>query len=262
MSVALKAAFLTAKKSDLKTVSGQISTWCGLGQTIRKCRAEYWRVAMSIRVLLVADQQIVRLGLRSLLETETEMEVIAEADNASNALKLARELSPDVVVLNINESETEGLDVMRRMTAEAPRLKVVALTNSRGNRFVMDVFGAGASGYVLQDCAWNEMSKAITAVANNQKYLCSEMSRSVINGFLHHVSVSMFGRARALSAREREVLRCMSEGKSVKDVASCLRLSPLTVEKHRQNIMRKLNIHTSTDLIRYGILEGLGSTGT
>ena len=216
---------------------------------------------MSIRILLVEDQNILREGLRALLDTQPGLEVIGEAENRYEVLQLVEELSPDVVLLAIPQSEPEGIEVIRSIASQMPRVKVIALTGDRGSRFVTDMFRAGASGLVLTDCSLNELDRAIRTVANGRKYLCPKISQLVVDGFLNHLSACTLGSAHVLSAREREVVRCLAEGKTTCEAASCLQLSPKTVEKHRQNIMNKLNIHKSTQLVRYGVLEGLIPAG-
>jgi two-component system, NarL family, response regulator NreC len=216
---------------------------------------------MGIRILLVEDQKILREGLRALLVTQPELEVIGEADDRHAVLELARELSPDVVLMGIQQSELEGIEIMRCIASEMPRIKVIALASNRGSRCVTDMFRAGVSGYLLTDCTLNELHQAIRAVTNDQKYLCTKMSQLVVDGFLNHLSASTPSKVHILSSREHEVVRCLAEGKTTTEVAACLQLSPKTVDKHRQNIMNKLNIHKSTQLIRYGILEGLIHAG-
>ncbi len=213
---------------------------------------------MAIKILLADDHKIVRDGLRALLENQPEMSVIAEADNGRATVQLARELLPDLVIMDIGMPDLNGIDATRQIITELPRVKVIALSMHSDRRFVVQMFRAGASGYLLKDCAFEELARAVHAVLKNQTYLSPAVAGPVMEGYIHHLATAN-GEFSALSPREREVLQLLAEGKSTKEVAAVLCVSIKTVETHRQQIMGKLNIHSVAELIKYAIREGLTS---
>jgi two-component system response regulator NreC len=211
---------------------------------------------MSIRIILADDHKIIRDGLRTLLESDAEMEVVAEADNGRKAIKRAGEFMPDVVIMDITMPDMNGIDATRDIVREVPGAKVIALSMHSDRRFVTGMFEAGATGYLLKDCAFEELAKAIRTVVSNHTYLSPRIANIVVDSFVRKscttdTSFSM------LTRREREVLRLLADGKTTKETAFHLNVSMKTVESHRRNIMDKLNIHNITDLVRYAIREGL-----
>jgi two-component system response regulator NreC len=210
---------------------------------------------MSIRVLLADDHKIVRQGLRSLLEKQHGMEVIAEAEDGRTAVQLARKLSPDVVVMDIAMPDLNGIGATRQIIAEAPGVKVVALSMHSDKRFVTRMLRAGASGYLLKDCAFEELARAISAVVANQIYLSLGIAGVVVEDYVRHVPET----GPSLTPRECEVLQLLAEGSSTKEIAARLHVSVKTVETHRRHIMEKLDIHTIAELTKYAIREGLTS---
>jgi len=210
------------------------------------------------KILLADDHKIVRDGLRALLEKEPGMSVIAEANNGRATVQLARELLPDLVIMDIGMPDLNGIDATRQIVAELPSVKVIALSMHSDRRFVVQMFRAGASGYLLKDCAFEELARAVRAVLKDQTYLSPAVTGPVMEGYLHHLATAV-DEMSALSPREREVLQLLAEGKSTKEVAAVLCVSIKTVETHRQQIMGKLNIHSVAELIKYAIREGLTS---
>jgi two-component system, NarL family, response regulator NreC len=213
---------------------------------------------MSLRIILADDHKIVRDGLRALLENQSGMEVIAEADNGRATVRLARELLPDLVIMDIGMPDLNGIDATRQITAELPKVKVIALSMHSDRRFVVQMFKAGASGYLLKDCAFEELARAVCAVQKNQTYLSPAVAGPVMEDYIHQLSGGESGSS-VPSPREREVLQLLAEGKSTKEVAAVLCVSVKTVETHRQQIMSKLNIQSIAELIKYAIREGLTS---
>jgi DNA-binding NarL/FixJ family response regulator len=214
---------------------------------------------MSIRIILADDHKIVRDGLRSLIEKEDGMEVVAEADNGRTALRLAVKLSPDLVIMDIAMPGLNGVEATRQIIASAPQCKVIALSMHADMRYVMEMLKAGASGYVLKDSAFEELARAIRTVLNNKTYLSPAVSEKVVGDYvklLHKGDGSAFS---SLSAREREVLQLLAEGNSTAQIADRMHLSVKTIETHRQHIMEKLNIHNVAELTKYAIREGLTS---
>lgn len=214
---------------------------------------------MSIMVILADDHRIVRHGLRALLEKEPNMEVVGEADNGQVAVKLARELKPDVIVMDITMPDLNGIEATRQILATNPEVKVLALSIHSDRHFVRRMLGAGASGYLLKDCASEELVKAIRAAVTNQTYLSPGIAGIVVEGYTRQLPEADDSMLSSLTAREREVLQLIAEGKTVNDIARALSLSVKTIETHRQRIMKKLDIHTVAELTKYAVREGLTS---
>jgi two-component system response regulator NreC len=214
------------------------------------------KAAMSIRIILADDHKIIRDGLRTLLETEADMEVVAEADNGRKAITRAGELMPDVVIMDITMPDMNGIDATRDIIREVPGVKVIALSMHSDRRFVTGMLEAGAKGYLLKDCAFDELARAIRTVVSNHTYLSPRITNIVIDSFVRK-SDTTDAAFSILTRREREVLQLLADGKTTKETAFHLNVSLKTVESHRRNIMDKLNINTKTDLVRYAIREGL-----
>jgi len=214
---------------------------------------------MSIKILLADDHKIIRDGLRSLIERHTEMEVVGEAENGRETVRLARELAPDVVIMDISMPDLNGMDATQQIVAELPAIKVIALSMHSDKRFVMGMFKAGAAGYLLKDCAFDELEQAIRTVLADDTYLSPRIATVVMKSYVTHLTEAETSALSDLSAREREVLQLLAEGKTTKQIAVELYLSPKTIESHRQKIMAKLNIRTLADLIKFAIREGLTS---
>lgn len=211
---------------------------------------------MSIRVLLVDDHKMMREGLRALLVREAEIEVIGEAENGRRALELVRELSPDVVVMDIAMPDLNGMDAARRIVARYPAVRIIALSTYTEPRYVRAMLEAGAGGYVVKSAAGGELVRAIQAVAKGQKYISTEIAGAVVDGFI--------GRSAppdrpTLGVREREVLQLLAEGKTSVQIGAALHISTSTVEAHRRNLMKKLDLHSVAELTKYAIREGLTS---
>jgi len=212
---------------------------------------------MSIRIILAEDQTIMREGLRSLLEKYPDMEVAAEADTGRTTVALCRQLRPDVVVMDITMPDLNGIEATRQIMAECPGVKVLALSVHSERQFVEGMFEAGASGYLLKDCAARDLASAIRAVAENQTYLSPKIAGLIVEGYVRHLSKTSSTGYAGLTDREREVLQLLAEGKSRKEIADLLHISPRTVETHRRQIMDKLNLRTNAELTKFAIREGL-----
>jgi DNA-binding NarL/FixJ family response regulator len=212
---------------------------------------------MTIRVLLVDDHKIVREGLRSILEKQPDIEVIAMGDNGRMALQLAGELRPDVAVIDIAMPEMNGIEAIRRISGENPGIRSLALSMHSAKRFVVEALAAGAKGYILKDCAAEDLVRAIRVVAGNETYLSPKITGLIVKDYVKRRPDSQSSNGSLLSNREREVLQLISEGQSTKEIAFDLGVSGKTVETHRQQIMRKLNLHNVAELTRYAIREGI-----
>jgi len=214
---------------------------------------------MSIKVLLVDDHRIVREGLRSLLEKEADIEVVAEAEDGLVLLGLVQEMLPDIVIMDVAMPNLNGIEATRQIISRVPGTKVLALSMYSDRRFVIGMLSAGASGYLLKDCAFEELTQAIRAVAANRTYLSPGIADIVVKEYLHHLEKTGFSAFSVLTAREREILQLLAEGRPVREIARDLCLSVKTIESHRQHIMTKLNIHSIANLTKYAISEGLTS---
>ena len=212
-----------------------------------------------IRIILADDHQIVRQGLRILLEAETDMKIVAEADNGRKVLKLAQELLPDVIIMDLSMPELNGIEATRQILSGAPEVKVIALSMHSDSLFVLNMIKSGASGYLLKDCALEELVKAIRAVVDDKTYLSPGVSDIVIRDFVTGWQTTNSSAFSVLSPREREVLQLMAEGRSTNQIADGLCVSVKTVEAHRKQVMTKLGIHSIAELTKYAIRQGLTS---
>lgn len=214
---------------------------------------------MTVKVLVADDHQIVREGLRALLEKKSGLEVIGEAENGRRAVELVRRLKPDVVIMDVSMPDLNGIEATRQIIAEFPTTKVIALSMYADRRFVVNMLKAGASGYLLKDCAFEELTRAIRVVLAHKTYLSPGVTDILVKDCKLGAppsEVSAFG---LLTPREREVLQLMSEGRSTTKIADHLHVSVKTVESHRQQLMQKLNLHSVAELTKYAIREGLTS---
>ena len=212
-----------------------------------------------IRIIVADDHQIVRQGLRILLEAEPDMEIIAEADNGRKVLRQAQELLPDVIIMDLSMPELNGIEACRQILNASPAVKVVALSMHSDSLFVLNMIKAGASGYLLKDCALEELVKAIRIVVSHKTYLSPGVSDIVIRDFVTGWQTTNTSAFSVLSAREREVLQLMAEGRTTNQIADGLCVSVKTVEAHRKQVMTKLGIHSVAELTKYAIRQGLTS---
>ncbi len=210
-----------------------------------------------VKILLADDHKILRSGLRELLEREETLKVIAEADDGRTAVQLYRELRPDLTLMDISMHDLNGIEATRQIIGHSPEAKIIILSVHSGQQFVADVFRAGASGYLLKDCDFSEVVQAIQAVAAGETYLCPQIATVLRKDYLQRIVQPDAEAASILTAREREVLQLMAEGKSTKEIAYAFNLSVKTVDVHRQRIMEKLDIHSVAELTKYAIREGL-----
>jgi two-component system, NarL family, response regulator NreC len=212
---------------------------------------------MAIKVLLADDHEIFRDGLRTLIEKEAGMEVVAEAENGRKIIKLAEKLSPDVIVMDITMPDLNGIEATRRIIAGKPHVKVIALSMHSDRRFVLGMLEAGAAGYLLKDCAFGELANAIRQVAAGNSYLSPKIADVVVKEYLNRGSQSASAGGAKLTSREREILQLLAEGLPTREIAGHINLSIKTIETHRRNIMEKLNMRSVAELTKYAVREGL-----
>jgi DNA-binding NarL/FixJ family response regulator len=212
---------------------------------------------MRIKILIADNHKIFREAVGSLLSNEPDMEIVGEAEDGRTAVQLALKLQPNVITMEISMPNLNGIDATSQITREMPKVKTIALSACRDKCSVREMLKAGASGYVTKECAFEELIAAIRDVASNQIYLCSQVSKVVIDGFINRLSKGDDSVYSVLTRREREVLQLIAEGKSTKVIAKELGLSAKTVEWHRSQLMKKLGIQSIAELVKYAINEGL-----
>ncbi len=212
---------------------------------------------MRVRIILADDHTIMREGLCALLAKQQDFQIVAEAADGRTAVMLTQELSPDVVVMDINMPALNGIEATRQIITGNPGIKVIALSMYSEKPFVIEMLKAGASGYMLKDSAFEELVHAIYTVMQGQFYLSSGIATFVVKDYLHKSSGVDFSAFSMLTGREREVLQLIAEGKNTKEIASVLNVSTKTIETHRSQVMEKLNIHSIAELTKYAIREGI-----
>ena len=205
-----------------------------------------------VRILLAHDHEIVRRGLRSLIEGQSGWEVVAEAADGREAVEAARKLEPDVIVLDIGMPELNGLEATRQIRATVQHAEILILTMHESEQLIRDVLAAGARGYLLKTDAGRDLVSAIETVRRRKPFFTSKVAEMVLDGYLR-LGDAGAGVSGVLTPREREVLQLLAEGKNTKEVAVALNITNKTAETHRANIMRKLNLHSVGDLVRYAI---------
>lgn len=212
---------------------------------------------MGIRVLLADDHRIMREGLKSLLEHEQDLEIVGEAANGYEAVRLTEELKPDVVVMDLNMPKMSGIEAIRQILSTAQRTKALALSMALDRVCVVETMKAGASGYLLKDCAAEELVGAIHNVMNGELYLCSKITELVVKDYMDIISDDAAEIRGRLTRREREVLELIAEGKNTKEIAFRFGVSVKTTEVQRSSIMKKLNLFSIAELTKYAIRHGL-----
>jgi two-component system NarL family response regulator len=213
---------------------------------------------MSIRVLLADDHRLLRDALRALLANEHDVQVVGEASDGRAMLELARKLQPDLVVLDIAMPDLNGIEAAARLRTQDAGIKIVAISAYADKRFVLEMLNAGAKGYVVKAAAGTELVRALRAVAEGHDYLCAEVAGTVIERATGGSPGTAAARVH-LGRREREVLQLLAEGETSPAIAVRMHISVATVEAHRRNIMRKLDLHSIAELTKYAIREGLTS---
>lgn len=202
-----------------------------------------------IRILLADDHAVVRQGFKLILDAQEDMEVVGEASNGREAVEAAAQLGPDVVVMDVAMPELNGIEATRRILQQSPWTRVLALSMHKDSVYVREILRAGARGYLLKDAIDRDLVAAVRAVAQGDGYISPAVSEAVLSDYRKHVKDPID----LLSSREREILQMLAEGKTNKDVAAALNLSPHTVDAHRGRIMEKLNLHNIGELVRFAM---------
>jgi DNA-binding NarL/FixJ family response regulator len=210
----------------------------------------------ALRILLADDHEIVRRGLKDLLEAEAGWQIVGEATTGREAVAKAKLLKPDVAILDIRMPELNGLEATRQIRQALPRTEILILTMSDSEQLARTVLEAGAHGYLLKSDAGRDLVVAVDSLRQHRPFFTSEIARMVLQGFLK-LGNSGVAAGDPLTGREREIVQLLAEGKSNKEVAAVLSISVKTAETHRSNIMRKLDLHSTSDLVHYAVRNGI-----
>ena len=214
---------------------------------------------MKTSILIVDDHEIVREGLRALLDRESDFDVIGEGTNGYDAVRLARELQPDVIVMDISMPDLNGVEASHRIKSQAPQARIVALSMHTDRHFINKMFCAGVSAYVVKSGAFDDLATAIRRSRTDERFMSQSVTNIVVQDYVHHLEYPDRDGASPLTTREREVLQLIAEGNATKVIAERLCISVRTIETHKRNIMRKLDHRSVAALTKYAISEGLTS---
>lgn len=210
------------------------------------------------KILLVDDHEVVRAGLRSLLDGQEDLTVVGETSSGAEAVKLASQLKPDVVLMEVTMPDMDGVEATRLLKEQAPELTVLALTVHEEEAYFFEMLTAGASGYVPKRASSSTLLRAINVVANGEVFLHPSVAGVLVREYLREGRPEVRKRIYdGLTARQRQVLTLIAEGLSNQEIAEGLDISVRTVERHRENIMRRLNLHTRVELVKYALRKGL-----
>ncbi len=211
---------------------------------------------MAIKIIIADDHQLFREGLANLLADTNDIEILAQAENGRDAFNKARELNPDVIIMDIGRPVMDGVEATRQLIKELPEAKVVALSMHAEKQYIKGMFEAGASGYLFKNCAYDELIRAIRTVHNGKKYLSERITEIMINDYLGKEKDLPVADSE-LTERESEILKLIAEGVSTSDISDRLFVSIKTIGTHKQHILEKLNLKTTTDLVKYAIKKGI-----
>lgn len=214
---------------------------------------------MKIRVVLADDHRILREGLASIFEKELRMDVVGQAENGRATVELVRQLKPDVVVMDLHMPELNGIEATRIIAGESPDVRILVLSMHSDRELVLEALRAGASGYLLKDCATDELERAIRDVLAHKTYVSPDIAHVVVGEIRSGSGTGPCDGLQALTSKERQVLQLLAEGKSVKEIAGHLDIGIPTVETHKQHLMKKLDIFTIADLTKFALRHGLTS---
>jgi DNA-binding NarL/FixJ family response regulator len=210
------------------------------------------------RIVIAEDYTILREGLRSLLSANPEFEVVGEAEDGRDAVRRVEELTPDLVLMDLSMPRTNGMDAIGEIKRRCPETKVLALTVHKAEEYVLAALDAGADGYILKDATHSELVMAVNSVLSGKRYLSPEVSERVITGYLEgKKTIKQRSAWDTLTPRERQILKLIAERNKNKEIADYLCISVKTVEKHRANLMRKLDLHSASALTAFAIEKGL-----
>lgn len=214
---------------------------------------------MKLKILLVDDHNLFRQGLLTMLSDLNTVEVVAQTSNGRTAITLARKLKPDMVLMDINMPDLNGIDCAQKLREEFPHIKIIILSMYSDRQLVIGALRAGVAGYLLKDCDFEELKRAIQAVNNNETFLSPKVAGTVVKGYMDKLVQLDDSSLGVLTVREREILQLIAEGNSTRQMAEKINLSTKTIEYHRRNIMDKLDIHNTAELTKFAIREKITS---
>jgi DNA-binding NarL/FixJ family response regulator len=211
----------------------------------------------NLRILLADDHTVVRQGLRKVLEERPEWQVVAEAGDGREAVRLAEQLKPDVAVIDVAMPLLNGIETTRQITKRVPRVRILVLSMHSDDAYVTQMLNAGATGYLLKDSADVDLVQAVAAVAQGKAFFSPPIERLMQNDYTRLRGEGTLDRYESLSEREREIFQLIAEGKANKEIAGLLFISPSTVETHRAHIMEKLDLHSAAEIVLYAVRRGV-----
>lgn len=212
-----------------------------------------------MKILIADDHGVVRQGLRVLIESEPDMEVLGEASDGREVVEMANKLSPDIILMDVAMPHLNGVEACRAILEVNPEVKVIALSVHSDKKFVTEMLRAGASGYVLKTCLFEEVLRAVRTVAGGGYYLSAKITELVVDDYKYYMATLNKSAEVRLTPRQRQIIQQLAEGKSTKQIARNLHISPKTVDANRREIMNKLGIFSLAELTKYAIREGLTS---
>jgi DNA-binding NarL/FixJ family response regulator len=214
---------------------------------------------MPTKILLVDDHEIMREGMCALLKRLPDIEIVGQASDGRSGINMAKDFSPDIVIMDIGMPNLNGIEAPRQLLADNPRVKVMALSTHSDGAIVAKMLKAGASGYMLKESAFSELMEGIAAMMEGKTYLCSKIAKVVFSDYVTMLSSPQWPGGDGLSSRENEVLQLVAEGKTSKEISQALNVSAKTIDSHREHIMEKLSIHNVAGLTKYAVREGITS---
>lgn len=212
---------------------------------------------MSVRILLADDHTVVRQGLRKVLEERPDWQVVAEAGDGREAVRLAELHKPDVAVVDVAMPLLNGIETTRQITRRVPQVRILVLSMHSDEAYVTQILRAGAAGYLLKDSADVDLLQAVAAVASGKSFFSPAVARLMLDDYVRQRGATAVDRFESLSEREREVFQLIAEGRTNKEIAALLFISPSTVETHRARIMEKLDVHSAAEIVLYAVRRGV-----